>query len=373
MQSGVVPSRTAKARAEWAVWVTFCSSIGQDALLTKISNKVSVLQIFAHRVRTGTLARNRRRLQVRSRTVEDYLRSVGQGFTSVGSPDPRKDPFHHNTDFRLYRQLRCYAKQDPPPDRVKPLPLGLLHNVRELAVLAGDDTSLAVSDLAYMGFFWLLRPGEYCSSTESHPFRLCDVQLFIGDRRIDALTCPLAELALVNFATLTFTTQKNCVRGEIIGHGLSHHPFACPVLCTVNRLRYLRSHQAPAHTPLCAVMRNRWCQVSSSLITDTIRVSAALIGPRLGFLPSDVSARSARAGGAMALLCGRVDPSIIKLVGRWRSDVMLRYLHLQAMPMMQHLAAAMLSGGTFTLVPGQEVPVAATPLLMEVPLPPAPG
>ena len=120
-------------------------------------------------------------------------------------------------------------------------------------------------------------------------------------------------------------------------------------------------------------MRNRWCQVSSSLITDTIRVSAALIGPRLGFLPSDVSARSARAGGAMALLCGRVDPSIIKLVGRWRSDVMLRYLHLQAMPMMQHLAAAMLSGGTFTLVPGQEVPVAATPLLMEVPLPPAPG
>ncbi len=69
----------------------------------------------------------------------------------------------------------------------------------------------------------------------------------------------------------------------------------------------------------------------------------------------------------MALLCGRVDTSIIQLVGRWRSDVMLRYLHLQAGALMSNLSGTMLQAGAFHLVPGQEVPAAAAPLLVEVP------
>jgi hypothetical protein len=52
-----------------------------------------------------------------------------------------------------------------------------------------------------------------------------------------------------------------------------------------------------------------------------------------------------RAGGAMALLCGRVDTSIIHLVGRWRSDVMLRYLHLQAGALTNNLSSTMLRAG----------------------------
>lgn len=69
----------------------------------------------------------------------------------------------------------------------------------------------------------------------------------------------------------------------------------------------------------------------------------------------------------MALLCGKVDTSIIQLVGRWRSDVMLRYLHLQAGALMSTLAQTILQAGSFHLVPGQEVPAAAIPLLIEVP------
>jgi hypothetical protein len=34
----------------------------------------------------------------------------------------------------------------------------------------------------------------------------------------------------------------------------------------------------------------------------------------------------------MALLNGGVDTDIIRLIGRWRSDKMLRYLHVQAEP-----------------------------------------
>jgi hypothetical protein len=99
----------------------------------------------------------------------------------VGAADPRVHPVTRSTDFRLYRQLRSYAKQDP---RDKLLPLSVLHNVREMAALHGNDISLAVPDLGYIAFCWLLRPGEYCSSSDSHPIRLQNVQLFINNVRI---------------------------------------------------------------------------------------------------------------------------------------------------------------------------------------------
>jgi hypothetical protein len=69
----------------------------------------------------------------------------------------------------------------------------------------------------------------------------------------------------------------------------------------------------------------------------------------------------------MAWLCGRVDTSIIQLVGRWRSDLMLRYLHLKAGALISHLSSTMLQAEAFHLVQGQDVPQAAAPLLVEVP------
>ncbi|EJK56394.1 hypothetical protein THAOC_23722 [Thalassiosira oceanica] len=48
--------------------------------------------------------------------------------------------------------------------------------------------------------------------------------------------------------------------------------------------------------------------------------------------PADVSARSLRASGAMAMLCDGLDTDHIKLFGRWRSDELLTYLHVQAEP-----------------------------------------
>jgi hypothetical protein len=40
----------------------------------------------------------------------------------------------------------------------------------------------------------------------------------------------------------------------------------------------------------------------------------------------------------MALLCAKVDTDLIQLLGRWRSDLMLRYLQVQAQPVMQKFA-----------------------------------
>ena len=139
-------------------------------------------------------------------------------------------------------------------------------------------------------------------------------------------------------------------------------PPLCLPVSVLNRVRYLRLQGAPNDAPWCAARSATsatWCTISSRL---TIRTSAAVLGPQLGFNADDVSARSCRAGGAMALLCGRVDTSIIQLVGRWRSDVMLRCLHLQTGALMLHARA-------FHIIPGQDVPNVVAPLLAEVPAP----
>ena len=210
-----------------------------------------------------------------------------------------------------------------------------------------------------IAFFFLLRPGEYTDSkSETTPFTLGDVQLAIGCRRLCLATSPDAVLDQARSVSLTFTTQKNGVENEVIRMGLSGDPYLCCVKAVKRRVCHLRAHNAPLDTPLARVytgVESRTQSVTPALITKTLRQAVAYMGADLGFLASEVSARSLRAAGAMALLVSNVDPDIIQIIGRWRSDEMFRYLHLTAEPIMKHFATKMLNAD-YTLAPSQLVP-----------------
>jgi hypothetical protein len=108
---------------------------------------------------------------------------------------------------------------------------------------------------------------------------------------------------------------------------------------------------------------NAWFAVTSRDITALLRQAAAEL-PEYNIHPADISARSLRASGAMALLCSSVDSDRIRLLGRWKSDEMLRYLHLQAQPVMRHFASLMLQGGDYALIPADHrAPLPAVPVL----------
>jgi hypothetical protein len=102
----------------------------------------------------------------------------------------------------------------------------------------------AVAGLRHLcALLFLLRPGEYAGTPRTARddlFRLRDVALWAADMPIDPLTCPLAALNTVTFLSLTFTTQKNGVRGERVGHYRSGDP-----LNTVSALARLRHLRAP--------------------------------------------------------------------------------------------------------------------------------
>jgi hypothetical protein len=86
-------------------------------------------------------------------------------------------------DFRLQRQLAAYTKEDPPPNRVKPVPVSVIQHVAYAAHALHEDGNLAIADMIPLAFFILLRPGEYTgTNSDTSPFRFCDVQLFVGGR-----------------------------------------------------------------------------------------------------------------------------------------------------------------------------------------------
>ena len=255
--------------------------------------------------------------------------------------------------------LACYAKADDPPHRVKPIPVPILRHVMAQALNAGDPFPMACADMICLAFFFLLRPGEYTGTvTASQPFQLRDVRFFIGQLALSTLTAPPEHLLTATFVSLEFSTQKNGVRGEVIGLGRSGDPNFCPVLAAARRVIHLRQSAAPATQPLASFLdpvSNQLTRLSPADLTAILRLSVTVLGAQFGFLPSDVSARSLRAAGAMALLCADVDSDRIRLLGRWQSDQMFRYLHVQAEPVMRNFSSRMLHGGTYTLLPNHNI------------------
>jgi hypothetical protein len=240
---------------------------------------------------------------------------------------------------------------------VKPIPIQIIQHSLAVAQANPSAESLATANMTLITFFFLMRPGEHTLTKENRPFHLQDIQFHVGHQRHNAATIPLELLDATTFVTYTFTTQKNSVQGEVVGLGRSGQGACCPVAATVQRVRHLREHAAAPHTPLGKYYLNDGSQktVTSALITSALRFSRIHCGLNLGLQPSDISARSLRASGAMALLCAHVDHDTIRLVGRWRSDEMLRYLHVQAQPVMHDFSRRMVTGGHYSLIPNHNL------------------
>jgi len=209
-----------------------------------------------------------------------------------------------------------------------------------------------------LGFFFLLRPGEYAwtDNPDAAPFRLCDIHLINNNVRLDPNTCTEEQLNSATFVALEFTTQKNGVRGELVGLGRSGHHILCPVQAMIDRLKQLRLHNAKSTTPIYSFKDGHtWKHITTTLLTQHLRWATTALTNTVGVSPVDISIRSLRSSGAMALLCANVDSDKIRLLGRWRSDEMLRYLHIQAFPIVQPLAHLMVRHGEFTFIPNNRL------------------
>ena len=92
------------------------------------------------------------------------------------------------------------------------------------------------------------------------------------------------------------------------------------------------------------------------MISKTLNTTVMLCSPNLGFGSKDVFYHSLCTVGAIALLYANVDSFIIKLIGRWFSNEMLPYLHIQADTLTRNFFQLMLTYGDYYFLPQQEAP-----------------
>lgn len=273
-----------------------------------------------------------------------------------------------NVTRRIKTLLEAYTKEDPPPDRVKPIPVQLVQHAAQAAYSTQDLLLHATADCGVIGFFFLLRPGEhtYCY-TDNHPFRLQDVSFYCGSQWLNAAVAPLPLLMAATSVLLNFTTQKNAEKDEPVKHGDTDSILLSPLKAVRRRVLHLRERHSAPNTPLHTVhlAGNIKKHVSAGALTNMLRQSCSVLGPTLGLKSSDISARALPAGGAMALLRSRVDPTVIRMVGRWKSWAMIRYLHKSATET-NDLAARMVIGGNYSLTTHAFLPQDAVYLLASV-------
>jgi hypothetical protein len=142
------------------------------------------------------------------------------------------------------------------------------------------------------------------------------------------------------------------VQGRI-GSGL-----CCPVKATVRRIKHHRLHKSKANIPIASYYRTSWrTAIKPKDIMDVLHQAMPANFHRTGVHASEVSARSLRAGGAMAMLFGETDINSIRMMGRWHSNAMMRYLHVQAQPIIVNYTAKMFNEGTYTFQADETVPI----------------
>jgi hypothetical protein len=270
---------------------------------------------------------------------------VGQAFAAMGAHDPRLAKFGSQLDYRLRSQFRGWKRIDPPAKRKRPVPIRVLQAFSKGAWTTRRRRDVAMSDLQWLGFYFLLRPSEYLRTGPHNIHAFCLSDVFFRDQNgveFAATDMPLLAIRNATQVGLHFTLQKNGVAGETIWlHALAQGPtHQCPVRCAGRRVLHLRHHQAAPDTPLYTFHDEqgtcRW--VADRYLTNALRIHALALN-----LDCEVTIGALRCTGATAMLNSKFPIELIKLIGRWRSDEVFRYLHTQSTTLTADVANRMLA------------------------------
>ena len=278
IQRGISPKRVVAANTTWERWSKFCHEHGWDPGLSDFSDPVPTILLFGKRWREGRLAPGSN--PTRARTAEDAMRQVGQAFSMVGALDPRLNAYG-KMDYRITRVVRFWKNEDGPSRRKRPVPKVVIIELTRHAQATRTQQQLAVSDLVWIGFYWMLRPSEYVYTTRHKtPFVLHDVILKCGEHEYRGDTIPLDRLSAVTSAGFEFETQKNGISGDIVLHGTTTDAVGNPKAALVRRVRHLRLHSAAASTPIFLFYdeRRRARKITDRVLTDQLRVTAQSLG-----------------------------------------------------------------------------------------------
>ena len=118
------------------------------------------------------------------------------------------------------------------------------------------------------------------TSGDPHPFRWCDIQIYMGQLQLDVFGDKDSQLRAADWSGMTFTVHKSGVPGEIVGHTHSGALHACPVVGLAELCLLLRKHGAThldLAPPPVAVGKGTTYWISKSAVQSTLRIKKVVL------------------------------------------------------------------------------------------------
>ncbi len=253
----------------------------------------------------------------------------------------------------MARALEGWRRSDPASTPQLAVPVAVPTLMFSKAQRQNNPFHHAVSDLALIAFYYLLRVGEYTqgysSTTEKSNsrkrtvnFRVRDVGFFKNNKQLPRQS-PLHVLLTADSCTLKISNQKNGRMGQTIHHRAVHNLAACPVKALARRIHHILSNRGAPDDAICKYYHNnKASHITPKDMINGVRAAVQdLQLQKVGIAPDLVGVHSLRAGGAMALkLHGASDTTIMKM-GRWTSLTFLEYIHNQIGYLSENLSEQM--------------------------------
>jgi len=244
IDTGVVASTSWTREKYWKAWCSYANSVNVDPLLatTEPIIRDMVLTAFAARVRQGYYGRGDKN---KVQSVTDAMAAISKTIELAGykSPVYRAD---NKYNLQIERAVEGWRREDPLAIPQLAVPVTVPLQMAEAAYRNGSAFLKAIADLELIGFFYLLRVGEYTRPREwqksqcysDQTIKVKDVGFFkdgvILPRRI-----PLPILVTADQCTLKITNQKNGRMGETISHETVQDAIHGPVTAVARRVHHI--------------------------------------------------------------------------------------------------------------------------------------
>ena len=230
-----VASTQRHAATAWRCWQYFCQEHNFKTDLSGCPSPIAALQVFLVRIRQRRYDKGGKE-PIRADTVSKHLSAIvqengllvdttlpGQSIWTPGAKRP----------LAIAHLLRAFARTDPAPNRVWPINTTILVKLLTMRRPSkySEEQWEAIKDLAIMGFFYLLRPGEYAYSVptakekDSHgkPFRVKHVSFLLTNGKyqlghqmttLGRKRCNDFKPEAIKIAALSFDDQKSTAKGD---------------------------------------------------------------------------------------------------------------------------------------------------------------
>ena len=249
----------------------------------------------------------------------------------MGSNNPKHNKLG-KLEFWLGRKLATYTKQDPPPTQVGLIPVSVLQALAPPTKVAPTSSKQSATWPGYISSSSPVQKNT-AGAAPTPPTIFSSSKTSISSSSSSPSMLPWPPQARPHEPGQTFSDFSS-THIQMMSRG---NPLALAKQATPKAIRWQHCITAlytlNVMAPLAQLLSRRCTTRTSGSPSTAPRSrhpsepwSAHLARPLALHHKMLASAPSYR-GGAMALHKARVDPDTIRIIGRWRSDTLLLYLH----------------------------------------------